>query len=117
VRLHQLLTNLLSNAAQYGTEARPISISALADADAIVIRVVNQGPPIPEVSWRSIFKPLVQLEEDDERSARPKTSLGLGLFVAREIAVAHGGDISVESNLEQGTTFTVRLPGPPPSGS
>jgi signal transduction histidine kinase len=109
VRLHQLLTNLLTNAAQYGSEGRPITISARRDADRIVIRVMNHGLAIPEASWRSIFKPLVQLQ-DQEKSARTRTSLGLGLFVAREIALAHGGDISVESTMATGTTFTVRLP-------
>ena len=112
VRLHQLLTNLLTNAAQYGSEEEPVTIASQAEADDIVVRVMNHGAPIPETSWRSIFEPLVQLQADHENGARPKTSLGLGLFVAREIAIAHGGDISVDSTMARGTTFTVRLPGP-----
>ena len=83
VRLHQLITNLLVNAAQYGARDRPVVLAALREADDVVIHVTNQGPPIPEASWRSIFKPLIQLPagEDD---TRPRTSLGLSLFVARD---------------------------------
>ena len=109
IRLHQLITNLLVNAAQYGARGRPVVLTALREAGDVVIHVTNQGPPIPEASWRSIFKPLIQLPagEDD---TRPRTSLGLGLFVAREIALAHGGSIEVKSGESEGTTFTVRIP-------
>lgn len=109
VRLHQLFGNLLANAAQYGERGRPVVMEARRGDDELVVQVTNQGPPIPEASWRSIFKPMIQLPAGDE-DARPRTSLGLGLFVAREIALAHGGSIDVKSNGEEGTTFTVRLP-------
>lgn len=110
VRLHQLLINLLMNAAQHGAKGQPVTIDARAEDGAVVVRVVNQGPPIPREAQGSIFKPLVQLPADDERDAPLRTSLGLGLYIAREIAVAHGGDISLESGGERGTIFTVRLP-------
>jgi signal transduction histidine kinase len=48
--------------------------------------------------------------EGEDEDARPRTSLGLGLFIAREIAVAHGGELAVESDEVAGTTFTLRLP-------
>lgn len=111
VRLHQLFTNLLVNAAQYGAKGHPVVLEAHREADAVVVQATNHGPPIPEASWRSIFKPLIQLPAGDD-DTRPKTSLGLGLFVAREIALAHGGSIEVKSNDAEGTTFTVRLPVP-----
>ena len=109
VRLHQLCTNLLINAAQYGCPTAPVLVRARADAQAVTIAVTNQGSTIPAESLQSIFRPLIQLpsESDDER---PRTSLGLGLFIAREIAQAHGGTIVVSSNEMTGTTFTVRLP-------
>ena len=109
VRLHQLVTNLLVNAAQYGAKDRPVLLVARREPDVVVVQVTNDGPPIPEASWRSIFKPLIQLPAGEE-DTRPRTSLGLGLFVAREIALAHGGSIDVKSTDEEGTTFTVRLP-------
>ncbi len=108
VRLHQLFTNLLINAAQYGSKTAPVLLRANADAQCVTIDVTNQGSSIPAESLQSIFRPLIQLPaEGDER---PRASLGLGLFIAREIALAHGGTIVVSSNDATGTTFTVRLP-------
>jgi signal transduction histidine kinase len=110
VRLHQLFANLFVNAAQYGAKEHPVVINARGDADAIIIEVTNQGPAIPEASLQSIFTPLVQLPRENEKDTRPRTSLGLGLFVAREIAMAHGGTIAVKSDAAAGTTLTVRIP-------
>jgi signal transduction histidine kinase len=109
VRLHQLYTNLLVNAAQYGGKDTPVRVRARADVDAVTIEVNNRGETIPAASLQSIFRPLIQLpaESGDDR---PRTSLGLGLFIAREIAIAHGGSIVVSSSDASGTTFTVRLP-------
>ncbi|MGZ3237140.1 MAG: sensor histidine kinase [Burkholderiaceae bacterium] len=109
-RLNQLFTNLLVNAAQYGIKESPIIIEASGASDAITVRVTNHGPAIPEASLQSIFKPLIQLSIEEEADNRSRTSLGLGLFVAREIAVAHGGTISVASSDADGTVFTVLLP-------
>jgi signal transduction histidine kinase len=116
VRLHQLLTNLLLNAAQYGEKGSPVSLESRVERDTIVIGVNNRGDVIPEESWSSIFDLLVQLPEEYGDDVRPRTSMGLGLFIAREIAEAHGGDISVASDADSGTTFTVRLPRTPVIG-
>lgn len=110
VRLQQLFTNLLINGAQYGDRQRPVTLAARATDDAVIVAVTNFGAVIPAASLQSIFRPLVQLASDESSDARPKTSLGLGLFVAREIAIAHGGEIAVASAADTGTTFTVRLP-------
>ena len=80
------------------------------NADAVMVKVRNHGSAIPEDSLQSIFQPLVQLPTEGDDDARPRTSLGLGLYVARETALAHGGSISVESDETDGTTFTVCLP-------
>ncbi len=109
VRLHQLYTNLLVNAAQYGGKDTPVKVRARADAGAVTIEVNNRGDTIPPASLQSIFRPLIQLSADSGDD-RPRTSLGLGLFIAREIAIAHGGSIVVSSSDASGTTFTVRLP-------
>jgi signal transduction histidine kinase len=112
VRLHQLLTNLLVNAAQYGTSAQPVRMAIRGGPEDVTIEVTNDGPVIPAASLESIFSPLVQLPGESEES-RPRTSLGLGLFVAREIALAHGGGISAASSAQDGTVFTVALPRAP----
>lgn len=109
-RLAQLFSNLLNNAAQYRTDDQPVTITACGDADMAVVQVKNFGRQIPEASLKTIFDPLVQLAVSDEHKAPNATSIGLGLFIAREIACAHGGTIGAESSLECGTVFTVRLP-------
>lgn len=110
VRLHQLFTNLLVNAAQYGEKNRPVILTTSSSSKHVTVQVKNFGAPIAERDLTSVFKPLVQLAASDELDARPKTSLGLGLFVSKEIAAAHGGTITVTSDMENGTVFTVCLP-------
>lgn len=109
-RLHQLFLNLLVNAAQHGAKARPVMIEATATEDRCRVCITNHGSAIPEAAFKSIFKPLVQLPADQPTDTRPTTSLGLGLFIAREIAEGHGGTVSVTSSPEEGTAFTVELP-------
>jgi signal transduction histidine kinase len=114
VRLQQLLTNLMTNAAQYGGKDSPVRISARGAHGTIKIEVNNDGPVIPAASLEAIFQPLVQLPAGEDDQARPRTSLGLGLYIAREIALAHGGALSATSSEQAGTTFTVSLPALPP---
>ena len=109
-RLAQLFSNLLNNAAQYRTDDQPVTITACGDANTAVVQVKNFGRQIPHAALKTIFDPLVQLAVSDEYKAPNATSIGLGLFIAREIACAHGGTIGAESSLECGTVFTVRLP-------
>jgi signal transduction histidine kinase len=109
-RLHQLFVNLLVNAAQHGAKSRPVTIEASTTNDRATVRITNDGNVIQEAALKSIFKPLVQLAPDEPSDTRPGTSLGLGLFIAREIAEGHGGSVSVTSDQEKGTTFTVELP-------
>lgn len=110
VRLHQLFTNVLVNAAQYGEKGKPVLLKAERVDDQLVVTTTNFGKVIPRAHWAEIFKPLVQLEDVVDEDSRPKTSLGLGLFVAKEIAGAHGGSIGVTSDEFEGTVFTMKLP-------
>lgn len=109
-RLHQLFLNLLVNAAQHGAKSRPVTIEATSTEDRCRVCITNHGSAIPESAIKTIFKPLVQLPTDQPTDTRPTTSLGLGLFIAREIAEGHGGTVSVTSSPEEGTVFTVELP-------
>ena len=110
IRLHQLLTNLLVNAAQYGTAARPVTLGSSSTGQQLEIKVTNFGSVIPDEGLQAIFKPLVQLSGPGVEDNRPRTSLGLGLFVAHEIAVGHDGELTVTSDEVAGTVFTLRLP-------
>jgi signal transduction histidine kinase len=111
-RLHQVLSNLLNNAVQHGDRQAPVSVLAHGEAVAVVLKVCNLGSPIPVDVLPSIFEPLIQapasgIPNPDERS---KTSLGLGLFIVREIVHGHEGTVTVDSASDTGTVFTITLP-------
>lgn len=110
IRLLQLVTNLLINAAQHADKGTPVTLAARGDDAAITLTVTNIGPVIPPESLQTIFHALVQLEPESGHDAPPRTSLGLGLFIAQEITTAHNGTISVTSDDTEGTVFTVRFP-------
>ena len=110
LRLHQLTTNLLINAAQYSTKGKEVVLEAEGLAETIVVRVSNIGPVIAPEALKTIFQPLVQLNLDAELDARPNTSLGLGLFIAQEAAWVHDATITVSSSESVGTVFTVTFP-------
>ncbi len=110
-RLHQALSNLLANAVQHGDRGAPITLSAAREADAVVLKVGNQGEPIAADALLVIFEPLVRAPSTAAQTHdRSKTSLGLGLLIVREIVLGHGGTIEVQSNAKAGTVFTLRLP-------
>lgn len=104
-RVAQMLSNLVSNAVEHGAPGEPVEISATATADRVVLAVANRGEPIPPEVIPRLFEPYVRPER-----AGPRPGLGLGLYIAAEIARAHGGTIRAESSAEAGTTFTVELP-------
>ena len=109
-RLVQVLLNLLANAAYHGAPDSPIVLSIERGDDATVIEVRNWGDPIPPDMQQVIFNPLVQLAAPESKPhERRSTSMGLGLFIAREIVNAHGGRIAVSSSAAAGTAFTIRL--------
>jgi signal transduction histidine kinase len=103
-RLEQVLLNLLSNALKYGA-GQPVRVEVKLDGERVRLSVVDQGVGLREEDRARIF-------ERFERaiSANEASGLGLGLYIAREIVQSHGGDISVESRLGAGSTFTVTLP-------
>jgi signal transduction histidine kinase len=117
-RLQQALSNLLNNAVQHGNRLTPVLLEVAGDSRAIVVKVSNSGEPIPSDALASIFEPLVQAPNANTGvHDSSKTSLGLGLFIVREIVLAHGGTIGVESSAAAGTVFTIRLPRAPVGSS
>jgi signal transduction histidine kinase len=114
VRLQQVIVNLLTNAAQYRAKGTSVTLDVQGETDDVAIAVTNLGPAIPADALKTIFSAMVQLPVEGEQPGRPRTSLGLGLFIARETALAHGGSIQVASHDVEGTTFTVRIPREPP---
>lgn len=106
-RISQLFSNLLGNAVTHGASGKPIEVAArLVDGD-FVLTVANSGDAIPEDLLPTMFMPF------ERTSNRPsREGLGLGLFIAMEIAKGHGGTLTVASN-DVETVFTFRMPNPP----
>jgi signal transduction histidine kinase len=111
-RLHQALSNLVFNALKYGCRDSAVSVTLDgSNRDEIVLAVENTGKPIPVELLARIFDPLVRTEAQEYRGESPAggANLGLGLYVVREIATAHGGSVEVTSN-DSITRFELRLP-------
>jgi PAS domain S-box-containing protein len=106
VRLHQIVRNLLDNAAKYSPENTEIRVSARQKDENILIGVSDQGNGISPEDQEKLFAPFERLRED----STTKAGLGLGLLVCRRLVEAHGGKIWVESTPGQGTTFWFTLP-------
>ena len=104
-RLRQLLMNLVTNAVKYTTAGDDVEVRVVAENGAVEVSVVDHGPGIPPEDQRLIFEKFGRAA-----TASSKPGTGLGLFIARSIAEAHGGSLSVRSSRGQGATFTVRLP-------
>ena len=105
-RISQVLSNLLRNAIQHGGPDDPISLVAEGRGDEVLLTVHNGGPPIPPEALTSIFEPMVRHVRGDPTNA----GLGLGLYIASQVVLAHGGTLDVTSTEAEGTRFTVRLP-------
>jgi signal transduction histidine kinase len=109
-RLRQAISNLLGNAVQHGAENAPIDLTLTGNSSDVVIAIHNGGPPIPPGELPRIFEPLVRgASAEHPRHNRPG-SIGLGLYIAREVARSHDGRIDVTSTQESGTAFTMHLP-------
>lgn len=107
-RLREALSNLVGNAAKYGAAASGVQVSLERNDGRIFLRVQNSGVTIPPEVLATLFDPLRRGMHDDGHG----TSLGLGLFIAREVAKAHGG--TIEATSEDGSTiFTISLPDRP----
>ena len=105
-RMAQVLSNLVRNAIQHGAPSDPILLVARDDGDTVSLSVHNGGPPISERALATIFDPMVRHVADD----KVNTGLGLGLYIASQIVLAHGGTLTATSSEDRGTAFTVRLP-------
>ncbi|WP_202943205.1 sensor histidine kinase [Thiobacillus denitrificans] len=108
-RLRQVVSNLVGNALQHGSETGAVGLSLASEGATAVLAVHNEGAPIPSELLATIFDPLVRYAPD-AAVRRVPGSVGLGLYIVREIVVAHGGTVDVVSTAQEGTTFTARLP-------
>jgi two-component system sensor histidine kinase KdpD len=105
-RLRQVLTNLIENAVKYSAEGDAVEVTAQREDLYVRISVSDRGPGIPDDQQQLIFEKFGRAEV--EGGSKPGT--GLGLFIARSIAEAHGGTLEVQSRRDGGATFTLSLP-------
>jgi sigma-B regulation protein RsbU (phosphoserine phosphatase) len=105
-RIGQLFSNLLINAITHGEPNTPIDVSIRSDKSRFELSVANSGPPIPKEIVKKLFEPFSR----GERESSSKKSLGLGLYIAAEIAKAHDGKITVSSSEGEGTRFIFTMP-------
>ncbi|MCM2450105.1 GAF domain-containing sensor histidine kinase [Agrobacterium vitis] len=103
-RLAQLFSNLLGNALTHGASDAPVRVRAVTSADAFELWLENAGDPIPEEALDRLFQPFTRPMDH-----AAKEGLGLGLYIASQIAAAHGGILSVTSSPDE-TRFTLRVP-------
>ncbi|CAN5329484.1 HAMP domain-containing sensor histidine kinase [soil metagenome] len=105
-RLEEVLSNLVANAIVYGTPGTVVIVKAHADGAEAVVEVSNEGDPIPEEVRPYIFEPFRRARQ---REKSPTGNLGLGLYIAYQIVLAHGGTLDAHS-AGGTTTFVMRLP-------
>ncbi|MES2061872.1 MAG: GAF domain-containing sensor histidine kinase [Bacteroidota bacterium] len=103
-RVSQVLSNLLGNALMHGKKDSPVTVNATSTGKGFTLSVINEGKQIPDAVRNKLFQPFSRGEVVPNQQG-----LGLGLYIASEIAHAHGGTLDVESSKEQ-TTFTFNIP-------
>ncbi len=106
-RLEQVLDNLLANAVKYSPPGSPVRLSARAQDGKILLAVTDRGGGIPPDEQAHLFERFYRRPE--HRTSR-QFGLGLGLYITRGLVAAHGGSISIDSEVGRGSTFVVTLP-------
>jgi signal transduction histidine kinase len=104
-RIEQALTNLLTNAVEYSSPAEPVRVVVERAEGAAIISVTDAGEGVEDADRGRVFDRFYK-----GRSARARPGAGLGLYLVRMIAEAHGGDVVLASKPGKGSTFTIRLP-------
>lgn len=106
LRLGQVLTNLVGNAIKFSDAGRPIRVVGHKTDGSVTVKVIDQGPGIPEEDVTKIFDRFYQVRN----TAKSSKGTGLGLYIAKMIVEAHGGQVGVESEVGKGSTFFFTVP-------
>ncbi|MCB2155465.1 PAS domain-containing protein [bacterium] len=108
--LEQAVVNLVDNAVAYSGEEACVDVSGESNGGTLTIRVADNGPGIPPEHHERLFERFYRV---DKARSRDAGGTGLGLSIVKHIAQLHGGTVSIESTLGEGTTFTIQLPESP----
>jgi len=106
-KVQQILLNLLANAMRFTPSGGAVDLDWRVENDALLVRVRDTGPGIPDEKREQIFEPFVQLRAP---GSVPSGGTGLGLAISRDLARAMGGDVRVASTVGVGSVFTLLLP-------
>jgi signal transduction histidine kinase len=107
-KARQILLNLLTNAVKFTDTGGRVAVDCVARGDLVEVRVSDTGRGIPVDKLETIFEPFVQV--DRHLTPTGIQGVGLGLAISRDLARAMGGDITVSSQVVEGSTFTLTLP-------
>lgn len=107
-KIKTVLRNLLENARKFSLpDSRPVEIAVEENGSAIIVRVCDDGPGIPDADLPNLFEPFYRV---DRSRSRKTGGYGLGLSICKRIMEAHGGSIAVTNNAERGTAFVLTFP-------
>ncbi len=109
-RMEQVIANVISNAVKYNRPGGRVEVSAFVEGDQVAVRVKDTGIGIPQEDIPRLFERFYRV---DKARSRERSGTGLGLAIAKEIVEQHNGTIQVESQLDQGTAVTIRIPAAP----
>jgi signal transduction histidine kinase len=107
--LGQILGNLVGNVEKYAAAGKRLEITTRLEDGKLAVIVADRGPGIPPAAARRVFEPFVRLSESVREGV---SGTGIGLTIARELALLHGGDLALEP-AETGTRFRLTLAAPP----
>ncbi|HEV8579527.1 MAG TPA: HAMP domain-containing sensor histidine kinase [Thermoanaerobaculia bacterium] len=109
-KIRTVLRNLLENAVKYSLpDSRPVVVSVTEEEAAVIVRVADDGPGIPETDLASLFEPFFRV---DRSRSKKSGGYGLGLSICKRIMTAHGGGVAAANNAGRGARFTLTLPKP-----
>jgi signal transduction histidine kinase len=104
-RIEQVIINLLSNASKYSPENSAITLKARTDSSGFLLEVIDKGVGIAPEDQKNLFQPYYRASKN-----KGIPGIGLGLAVSKKIIEAHGGQISISSELGRGSTFSIFIP-------
>ena len=111
-KIDQILTNLVSNAIKYSPDGGEITVAGHRNSDGVAVSILDQGVGIPKDHLPRIFDRFHRVDNTDTREVG---GTGIGLYLVKHLVEAHGGEISVQSEMKKGSIFTFTLPEKPPS--